>query len=162
MHFPLLPKATVKYEDKQWQIQETGIELENVLVMLGHGLVTGLHEENWVFRGTRKPISATVEAYEQFAQNTGNPPLDVIIACNDGPRYTRVTFGRRDIPYLYPTGSVHLISAIGKSTRTLIPGRGAVLLAKADKWINLDRWNGYRLSHQKIGSFPDWTIQPVS
>jgi hypothetical protein len=163
MHFPLLPKATVTLEDRTWGlVQETGIELENVMVTLGHALVVGSREEDWVFRGTKQPVSATVAAYERFAQSTGNPLLDVIIACNDDTTHTRVTFARRDIPYVYPSGSVHLISAIGSSTRTLIPGRGAVLLAKADKWNSLDRWNIYRLSHPRRESFPGWTIQPAS
>ncbi len=134
--------------------------LNDVMVMLGHGLVFGATDTDWVFQGTRLPVSDTIRVYEETAKEFQFPLLDVIIACRPtAPPPDQVnpyvSFSRREVPYIRSDTTAHVLSTLEQSS-FLKPGKGTNLIAYADRWIDMNWWFNYWSYYQRADNIPDW------
>lgn len=140
--------------------KRSGILLNDVMVMLGHGLVFGATDKDWVFQGTRIPVSDTISVYEQTAKEFQLPHLDVVIACRPpSEEYVNaspyVSFSRREIPYIRSDTTAHILNTLEQSS-FLKPGNVANLVAYADRWNDMNWWFNYWSYYQRAGNIPDW------
>ncbi|MBI4067767.1 hypothetical protein HY407_05280 [Candidatus Gottesmanbacteria bacterium] len=156
------PRASIQEIElrKSDDTLEHGLLLKDVIVMLGHGLVLGRKDKDWVFRGTRLPISDTVKAYEETAKLIGDPPLDIIICCRDNltlPPNTQAvaTFSRKDIPYIRPDDTAHVLNTLDQSTN-FQDGIGVEMVAKAKRWDDIYWWLNYWSYFPRQQKFPSW------
>ncbi len=157
----ILPNVELTNEKGE---KETALLFEDVMTMLGHGIVMGDQEKQWVFLGTRKPVSETVGVYEGVARQTDWPQVDVVVACreeanNNPSQQVRVTFSRRQIPYIYPDDTAHVLNT-PEVTSMLKNGEGASLVVKAERWNGLKWWLIYWSYNSRDGSIPLWALMP--
>lgn len=141
-------------------------ELEDVLVMLGHGIVTGQYLENWKFLGTNQPVEHTVKAYEEKAKQLMEPPLDCILVCRKDQYFknnkVNIIFSHREYPYIVPMGgSVHIVSPRPGEPRELWgEGMGIKqIVASCYRWGNVKEWTGYWYKHYDQRQTAPWALR---
>lgn len=114
------------------------IAVQNVMVMLGHGVVIGPEEQQWIFRATKRSVSETVDGYNSVARDLSWAPLDIVVSCREGldgdhESGVNITFNYRyGNAVIYPSS----LAAIKNNPiqAHLIEGEGASLVAQADQW----------------------------
>lgn len=132
------------------------INFPTAMVMLGHGRVT---EEGWVFSGTKRTVSETLEAYSRTATESGWPPIDIVIACRKAPQGKQkvelILTRRVTPPCITLGGEVKIINDKNRSGR-LVEGKGVEgLKVVAPRWRGIKGWQERVVTEPKIG-IPDW------
>ncbi len=166
-----VPNEPHVFFTKKIRLKENNLPLftvENAMVMLGHGITTGVHQENWYFL-TGKPVIPTIESYEKAAKIYHLPPIDVLIICREeqvSPPDTKVrrVFTTRETPYIFADSTVVIGTDGERYGNWLKPGEGVEFIAaEAKRWEGIDRWytfwqnNSYYRQRRLI---PDWAKQP--
>lgn len=143
-------------------------ELENVMVMLGHGF--SRERSEWRFLGNNRDVMRTVFAYEDVAWMMDFPPVDVVLACRGDirpPEYEEeggpitVYPGRpiiiepsRYSPHINPTSLVTITSVWRRD------GNGvANINANAVDWQKVEVWERHlqkRNQERKAFEIPAW------
>lgn len=118
--------------------------IDGGMVMIGHGIDSEGLEDTWVFTGTGKNVSVTVNAYEAFAKDRGYPPLDALIVCREQPNLKAgVQFSYREIPYIR-ADSTAIVRGDTPNGRIFTQGEGVEnMVATAREWRGIERWRHY-------------------
>jgi hypothetical protein len=153
---------------KRIEIQENGTPIFVVhggMIMIAHGIAVSNKSEDWLFEGTKRRVSDTVKAYEQWAQMRNYPQIDVLVVCRQNIKPgTEVPMDLEStgrVPYISPSATVWLRAS---DTNPFIcrPGEGAEsLVLDARGWKGIGQWNQFW--HQGIRqqrTIPDWAKLP--
>lgn len=118
------------------------IVFRGVMVMLGHGIRVGEEENEWVFRGTRKPVSDTVLAFNEVARDIDPSwrPVDIVICCREhrmpsGNVSFSFNFRGGNAVCVYPFDGAEVKNSPIHASMT--PGAGARIVAEASEWSAL-------------------------
>ena len=140
-----------------------GNSLDNVMVMIGHGISKA--NDEWVFVGSNKSVYETTKAYEQFAENTETPHLDLIIACYTARNLNPVDQNQATIPFKQGIKIPYIVSGSNTIVKTndgkslYVPGEGAIMTVFS-LWGGKLEWSNIR-QHDRPDHFPEWAKNPV-
>lgn len=139
--------------------QKYAVVFKEVMVMLGHGLVWGPNEKDWVFQGTNKAVSETAKTYEKVAKQVNWPNLDMIVACRaidvEQRKGVRFTLSRGRTPCIYPDDTAHLLNINAEVDSRFKPDKTTVAI-EANSWIGIKPWLDYWSVFNRPLNFPDW------
>ncbi len=125
--------------------------VQEAMVMLGHGMVTGVSSADWRFMATGKRVSETIDVFEQIAEALNWPQLDAVLVCRAtqyNPDVLESVFNKSRFPYINAGSTVtlknHVESQEGYLSNWAFPGLGVRwLIADAKKWFEIDKWKHF-------------------
>ncbi len=161
---PLIERVTVDKSEVQ------SLVFHDVMVMLGHGIRVGTEEHEWVFQGTRRPVSDTVLAFNEVARDIDPSwrPVDILICCRD----QRETHSRASVSFDFHRGNAVCVYPFSPATiknhprqALMMPGIGAWIAAQAAEWSALTWFRTWDMERNKFllrsRSVPLWATTLV-
>ncbi len=141
-----------------------GDTLNNVMVMMAHGLTVTNSERSWVFLGTGKSVYKTVKAYESFARNYDSPFVDVVIACYTDRALRPASSTRETVPFEavsfpYLVSGSSTVLRVNNNSPQFKPGVGALLEVES-LWGGFFEWIRKRYP-VRPKNIPGWAVRGI-